>query len=110
MRQVQGQRETAWGAQAGPEEGKLIEALNRGGALYPHLGADPSMLATHVAVQRVARLGDGSAEDAAVARAHRVLVLHVGSQGVSGTIDLSTARARSGVRRPDPHHFELASH
>ena len=68
------------------------------------------MLATHVAVQRVAGLGDGSAEDAAVARAHRVLVLHVGSQSVSGTIDLSTARARSRIRRPDPHHFELASH
>ena len=68
------------------------------------------MLATHVAVQRVAGLGYRPAEHAAVAGADGVLVLHVGSQGVSGTIDLSTARARSGVRRPDPHHFELASH
>ena len=41
------------------------------------------MLATHVAVQRVAGLGDGSAEDAAVARAHRVFIFHVSAQGVS---------------------------
>ena len=49
---------------------------------FSHLGADPPVLATHVAVQRVAGLGDGAAENAAVAGADGVLVLHVGSQGV----------------------------
>lgn len=49
---------------------------------FSHLGADPPVLATHVAVQRVTGLGDGAAENAAVAGADSVLVLHVGSQGV----------------------------
>ena len=51
-------------------------------SICSHLGADPPVLATHVAVQRVAGLGDGAAENAAVAGADGVLVLHVSSQGV----------------------------
>ena len=50
--------------------------------MFSHLGADPPVLATHVAVQGVTGLGDGAAENAAVAGADGVLVLHVGSQGV----------------------------
>ena len=50
--------------------------------IVSHLGADPPVLATHVAVQRVAGLGYRPAEHAAVAGADGVLVLHVGSQGV----------------------------
>ena len=50
--------------------------------IFSHLGADPPVLATHVAVQRVAGLGYRPAEHAAVAGADGVLVLHVGSQGV----------------------------
>ena len=41
------------------------------------------MLAGHVRVQTVARLCHGAAQDAPVARADRVFVLHVGPQGVS---------------------------
>ena len=50
--------------------------------VFSHLSADPPVLATHVAVQRVTGLGDRAAENAAVARADGVLVLHVSSQGV----------------------------
>ena len=56
--------------------------MNNRDSIFSHLGADPPVLATHVAVQRVAGLGDGAAENAAVAGADGVLVLHVGSQGV----------------------------
>ena len=84
--------------------------MNKKDSICSHLGADPPVLATHVAVQRVAGLGDGAAENAAVAGADGVLVLHVGSQGVRRPVNFSTARAGPGVCRPDPHHFELASH
>ena len=56
--------------------------MNKKDSICSHLGADPPVLATHVAVQRVAGLGYCPAEHAAVAGADGVLVLHVGSQGV----------------------------
>ena len=56
--------------------------MNKKDSICSHLGADPPVLATHVAVQRVAGLGYRPAEHAAVAGADGVLVLHVGSQGV----------------------------
>ena len=56
--------------------------MNKKDSICSHLGADPPVLATHVAVQGVTGLGDGAAENAAVAGADSVLVLHVGSQGV----------------------------
>ena len=50
--------------------------------IVSHLGADPPVLATHVAVQRVTGLGDCTAENTAITGADGVLVLHVSSQGV----------------------------
>ena len=66
------------------ENGQILWAnsMNNREWIFSHLGADPPVLATHVAVQRVTGLGDGAAENAAVAGADSVLVLHVGSQGV----------------------------
>ena len=53
------------------------------------LGADAPVLARHVRVQRVARLGDGAAQHAPVARADGVLVLHVGPQRVRRSVHLA---------------------
>lgn len=59
-----------------------MKSTNNRKWIFSHLGADPPVLATHVAVQGVTGLGHGAAENAAVAGADSVLVLHVGSQGV----------------------------
>ena len=74
------------------------------------LGGYSPMLARHVGMEAVAGLGHGAAEDAAVARAERVLVLHVGAQGVGRPVDLAALGAGPGVRGPHPHHLQLAAH
>ncbi len=68
------------------------------------------MLAGHVRVQGVARLGHGATQHAAVSGANGVLVLHVGAQGVSGAVDLAALRTRARVGGADAHHVQLAGY
>ena len=73
------------------------------------LGGDPAVLARHVRVETVTTLGHRPAEDAPVARADGVLVLHVGPQGVGRPVDLPALGAGPGVGGSDPHHLQLPS-
>lgn len=67
------------------------------------------MLPAHVRVQRVARLGNGAAQHAAVARAHRVFVLEMRAQRVRRAVDLAALGTRSGVGRTHAHHVQTAA-
>ena len=73
------------------------------------LGGDAAVLARHVRVEAVAGLGHGAAEDAPVAGADGVLVLHVRAQRVRGAIDLAALGAGPRVRGAHAHHLELAA-
>lgn len=61
------------------------------------LGRDATVLARHVRVERVPRLGHGTAQHAPVAGTDGVLVLEMGAQGVGRTVDLAALGAGSGV-------------
>jgi hypothetical protein len=73
------------------------------------LGADAPVLARHVRVQGVPRLGHRTAEDAAVARADGVLVLQVGAEGVRRAVDLAALWAGPRIRRSHPQDVDAAS-
>ena len=73
------------------------------------LGGYSPVLARHVGVEAVAGLGHGAAEDAPVAGADGVLVLHVGAQRVRRAVDLAALGAGPRVRGAHAHHLELAA-
>ena len=49
-------------------------------------------------------------QNSGVVITHRVLVFHVGAEGVSGAVDLAALRTRARVRGAHAHHVKLARH